>query len=79
MTGTTNAKPSVNVHSDEVRIGWRENASMISVLCWLLPSEMIGALAGELREAPGALPQSERLARVEELETALLVSEGQAV
>ncbi|MET4492097.1 hypothetical protein [Bradyrhizobium sp. LA7.1] len=38
----------------------------------MLPQQMADALSVELAEAPGAMPQSERLALLEELERTLL-------
>jgi hypothetical protein len=65
------ARPAVSVAGDVCRINWPEGVGVVALLCWITPREMIDALAGELSELPNAMPQSERLKCVAELEAEL--------
>jgi hypothetical protein len=62
------AKPSVTVVNDAVRISWREDLGVTAILAWVMPDELIDALADALPERPGAMSAEERNSAVSRLQ-----------
>jgi hypothetical protein len=72
------ARPSVNVVGDQLRVGFRGDMAaaedVFSLLCWAMPAVVCEALEREIDAQPvrpDAMPQSERVKLVTEMEAAL--------
>jgi hypothetical protein len=73
------ARPAVGIVGDKLRVGFRGDMAaaddVLALLCWAMPEAVCAALEREIAAQPAradALPASERMRRVAELEAQLL-------
>jgi hypothetical protein len=64
-------RPSVRIANDAASISWPEGTSIVSLMAWLQPQQMIETLVAELHEAEGAMSAQERDSAVSRLQDQL--------